>query len=115
MDKRTHPETGWVNVYSVGRFAGFRSVLEPFPVCTMQSIDISTERHCKNTTSFLNYGQNMQKNIDMTEQTPTTVHRKKELDDDIYSRILTAQRQLNADSRAGKRYQCRFIKLDPTL
>lgn len=64
---------------------------------------------------FLNYGQNMQKNIDMTEQTPTTVHRKKELNDDIYSRILTAQRQLNADSRAGKRYQCRFIKLDPTL
>ncbi len=41
--------------------------------------------------------------------------RKKELDDDIYNRILAAQRQLNADSRAGKRYQCRFIKLDPTL
>lgn len=57
----------------------------------------------------------MQKNIDMSEQTPTTVRRKKELDDDIYSRILTAQRQLNADSRAGKRYQCLFIKLDPTL
>lgn len=53
---------------------------------------------------FLNYGQNMQKNIDMTEQTPTTVHRKKELDDDIYSRILTAQRQLNADSHADVGY-----------
>ena len=51
----------------------------------------------------------------MSEQTPTTVRRKKELDDDIYSRILTAQRQLNADSLADKRYQYRFIKLDPTL
>lgn len=42
--------------------------------------------------------------------------RKKELDGDIYQKILDAQKQLNRDCmQHGKKYEHRFIKLDPTL
>lgn len=41
--------------------------------------------------------------------------RKKELDDEIYARILEAQRRINAAARAGKPYSNTIIKLDPSL
>lgn len=42
--------------------------------------------------------------------------RKKELDGDIFNRILQTQQQLNRDClQHGKKYEHRIIKLDPTL
>lgn len=41
--------------------------------------------------------------------------RKKELDDDIYTRILAAQRRINNAARSGRPYSNTIIKLDPAL
>lgn len=41
--------------------------------------------------------------------------RKRDLDGDIFERILQSQRDLNAKCRAGNPYSYTIIKLDPTL
>lgn len=41
--------------------------------------------------------------------------RKKELDEEIFNRILTAQQELNKVCRGGKKFEHKFIKLDPAL
>lgn len=41
--------------------------------------------------------------------------RKRDLDGDIFERILQSQRDLNAKCRAGETYAYTIIKLDPTL
>jgi len=79
MDKRTHPETGWVNVYSAGRFAGFR------PSGTIPCLYDAVNRNQYRTTLqnysfFPNYEQNTEKKyIDMTEQNTAAARRKTQL------------------------------------
>lgn len=41
--------------------------------------------------------------------------RRRELDGEIYGRIVAAQSELNRDCRAGNRYSYKIIKLDPTV